>query len=181
MNITIDSQLIEWITGNGKWEYIKQSKPTQEKEYHFICNYYAPSSIKMWSSSFGEKLIQQILVNNGIEILQQRKINNIIPDIETQRAIIEVKTRNYTTSGTAGEKILGVPFKYCEINRIVHKPIYIILVGYQEKEAREKFKLSQNTTQQKKDFLNFIWHQYKIRYIFASQLLQKENVYKYFK
>lgn len=61
------------------------------------------------------------------------------PDLECSDYVYEVKGRNWTTTGTAGEKILGVPLKYGEVPVLYKKPLQIVLVGYQEYEAREHF------------------------------------------
>ena len=61
------------------------------------------------------------------------------PDWETDDYIYEVKGRNWTTSGTAGEKILGVPLKYSELIELSDKKVKIILIGYQEAEAKHDF------------------------------------------
>ena len=45
-----------------------------------------------------------------------------------------MKTHTWCTTGTAGEKILGVPFKYSELPRLYGKPLKIICVAYQERE-----------------------------------------------
>lgn len=61
------------------------------------------------------------------------------PDLECDEFVYEVKGRSWTTPGTAGEKILGVPLKYGELPRLYAKPLKIVLVAYQEYEARNKF------------------------------------------
>jgi hypothetical protein len=59
------------------------------------------------------------------------------PDIETDDVIVEVKGRTWTTTGTAGEKVLGTPVKYAEIPGHYGKPLRIVLVGKQEQELLE--------------------------------------------
>jgi hypothetical protein len=169
--ITIDDKLVKWICGYDYWIKLKKNKKNNQIEFEFISQYYILTSRSMWSSGFGETLVKSILRQNNIEILPINKIGNIIPDIETSKAIIEVKTRNYTTSGTCGEKILGAPYKYCGIYDTTKKPIYIVLVGYQEYEARTRFNMSKNTTTAaKKKLLDIYWREFKIRYIFLSEL-----------
>jgi hypothetical protein len=96
-------------------------------------------------------------------------------DLETDNYLYEVKTRNYTTPGTIGEKILGTPYKYSQIYKFSKKPILIVLVGFQEIEGREKFNLSQPSTEEKL-FLDFILDIYKIRYIFCSELIDNKKL-----
>lgn len=62
------------------------------------------------------------------------------PDLECDDYVYEIKSRTYSTSGTAGEKILGVPLKYSEVPILYGKPLKIILVAYQEQEAVNKFR-----------------------------------------
>ena len=59
------------------------------------------------------------------------------PDLVCDEYVYEVKGRSWTVTGTAGEKILGVPIKYGEVPRLFDKPLQIILVAYQEYEARK--------------------------------------------
>ena len=48
--------------------------------------------------------------------------------------IYEVKTSNWTISGTAGEKVLGTMYKYSDIPKFYKKPLKIICIAYQEYE-----------------------------------------------
>lgn len=73
--------------------------------------------------------------------IKPKQIAHFKPDLETDKYIIEVKTRNWTTSGTAGEKVLGVPRKYMDVPILYGKPLLIILVGYQEYEYSSNGKL----------------------------------------
>ena len=65
------------------------------------------------------------LVNYLLEVNEQPFVDSFRLDLE-----YEVKGRNYTTSGTVGQKILKRS-----------KPIYIVLVGYQECEGDKNFNL----------------------------------------
>lgn len=80
------------------------------------------------------------------------------------------------TPGTAGEKILGVPLKYGELPRLYKKPLQIILVGYQEYEAREKFAFgdlldSKNQTPELSKSLAFYKNQH-IEYVAFTDILK---------
>lgn len=63
------------------------------------------------------------------------------PDLETGDTIWEVKCRTWTTPGTAGDKVIGVPWKYAAAPRLYGKPLRIVLCGYQEYEARHNFRI----------------------------------------
>ena len=68
----------------------------------------------------------------------EEKIQGVHPDWETEDAIWEVKTRNWSVPGTAGEKILGVPYKYSDVPELYGKPLKIVCVAYQEWECTHK-------------------------------------------
>ena len=53
--------------------------------------------------------------------------------------IYEIKTRNYTSTGSIGEKALGIPYKYADIPELYKKPLKIILVGKLEYEGINKY------------------------------------------
>lgn len=101
---------------------------------------------KQWTT-----VLCQNLVKEGLEKLGRKNVRattrkksslrekSYDPDLECDDFVYEVKGRSWSTPGTAGEKILGVPLKYGELPRLYQKPLRIILVGYQEYEAREKF------------------------------------------
>lgn len=67
----------------------------------------------------------------------KKKIGKHIIDFETNDYFYEIKTRRYNMTGTAGEKILYVGFKYRNLTKI--KPIKIVLIAYQETEMSELF------------------------------------------
>jgi hypothetical protein len=93
---------------------------------------------------------------------------------EPDAFIIEAKAETYFTTGTAGEKILGCPFKYAEIPVLYNKPLKIICIGGAEKECREEYgNLSDlKCTPQKKKFLDF-FRENGIEYIGATDIMNK--------
>ncbi len=98
------------------------------------------------------------------------------PDLECDDYVYEVKGRNWTTSGTAGEKILGVPLKYGELPNLYKKPLQIVLVGYQEYEARQGFAFGDlldknNQTRELKDSLAF-YKEHEIEYVAFTDILK---------
>ena len=169
--MNIDTSLRAWINGMESWPYMKKTRDNNEAEYEFICEYFTPSSRKQWSSAFGEILVKTILERQGHAVWRPKKRNGLIADLETTEAFYEVKTRNWTTSGTAGEKILGAPFKYINFTKYTSKKLYIVLVGYQEYEARHKFKLLENN-ERKRAVLD-LYKQWNIEFIYCSDLLRK--------
>jgi|TARA_Y100000389_G_scaffold158935_1_gene160555 hypothetical protein len=93
-------------------------------------------SNNQWTTKLGEHLVRDVLEIQGQNPRRPRKIDGYSPDWETDQYIVEVKTRSWCTTGTAGEKVLGVPSKYCDIPLLYGKPLLIVAVGYQEWELR---------------------------------------------
>ena len=46
--------------------------------------------------------------------------------------MVEVKTVSYFTTGTASEKIFGVPWKYADVPRLYGKPLQVVCLGNTE-------------------------------------------------
>ena len=99
-----------------------------------------------WTTALCQDLVREALnllerkhVRKGTAMRSSVTSKQYAPDLECDDFVYEVKGRSWTMSGTAGEKILGVPLKYGEIPTIYHKPLRIVLVGYQEHEARHGF------------------------------------------
>jgi hypothetical protein len=87
-----------------------------------------------------------------------------------------VKTETYRTSGTAGEKILGVPFKYASVPRLYGKPMIIICLGGAEKACIEEYGNlgsddNPKRTPEKKKILEF-YKELQIEYVSATSLLR---------
>ena len=125
-----------------------------------------------WTTKYGEDLVKKQFEIDNIPIWKPKNINGLQPDWETPDHIIEVKTRNWTTSGTAGEKVLGVPYKYSDVPKLYGKPLLIICVAYQEWELThiDKYKIfgsgvSENKLKQLK-----LWKGMGIHYVPFSKL-----------
>ena len=87
-----------------------------------------------WTTRLGQSIVFECLDQLGENPKIPLKKKYYVPDIETDDFIYEVKTRSWTTSGTAGEKVYGTPLKYAEIPILYEKPLIIICVAYQEYE-----------------------------------------------
>lgn len=170
--VNIDEPLLEWGSGKGKWLDIGQKESDKQQEHAFICNYKPDAPERTWSGPFGETLVRSLLDRNNILILEPRELNVegtvIQPDIETDTCFIEIKTRNYTTSGTVGDKIFAAPHKYREVCEKYKKPIYVVLVGYQEVEARIKIGLFEDNAKKQHDFW---WNEYKVKFVCFSDIV----------
>ena len=82
-----------------------------------------------WSGQMGEKLVERLLQISGHHCWRPSKRGGHRPDWETRECVVEVKTRRWTVSGTAGEKVLSVAVKYGDVPTLYHKPLKIILVA----------------------------------------------------
>lgn len=85
-----------------------------------------------WTTRLGEDLVRDTLKELGKNPRKPKSIGGYLPDWETDDAIWEVKTRSWTVSGTAGEKVLGTMFKYAQVPELYGKPLRIVCVAYQE-------------------------------------------------
>jgi hypothetical protein len=138
---------------------------------------------KQWTTVLCQELVMEALIKLGRKnvrtttfkksSLRNKKYD---PDLECDDYVYEVKGRSWSTPGTAGEKILGVPLKYGEIPRLYKKPLQIILVGYQEYEAREKFAFGDlldknNQTPELRESLAF-YKERNIEYVAFTDILK---------
>ena len=128
---------------------------------------------KQWTNKFGEYICQEIFILLGKAVSKPVKMKNYEPDLEIDDAIVEIKTQTYYTDGTAGEKILGCPFKYAPIPNLYAKPLNIVCVGGAEKICREQYgNLPGKNVEcfEKKEFLEFYLKK-NIKYVGACDLL----------
>jgi hypothetical protein len=124
-----------------------------------------------WTTRLGEQLVYDILKFKGENPRRPIRKNGYNPDWETDEYIYEVKTRNWTTSGTAGEKVLGTMYKYSDIPIIYKKPLKIVCVAYQEYELTHgTTKIFNNVSPTKKEFLELA-NKLNINYIKFSDLI----------
>lgn len=139
---------------------------------------------KQWTTVLCQNLVMEALIKLGrknVRKTEQKKSSlrdkKYDPDLECDDYVYEVKGRSWCTPGTAGEKILGVPLKYGELPRLYKKPLQIVLVGYQEYEAREKFAFGDlldknNQTPELKESLEF-FKDHNIEYVPFTDILKE--------
>jgi hypothetical protein len=128
---------------------------------------------KQWTNKFGEHLCEEIHMISGKQFYKPVKKEHYQPDSEVDDAIWEVKAGTFFTSGTAGEKILGCPFKYAEIPDLYSKPLKILCMGGAEKICREQYGniSGPKTTPQKQKFLDFFKLNH-IEYVATTDILK---------
>jgi hypothetical protein len=158
----------------------KARKLKQTKEHNWGCHYRNiimkdDKKTNQWTTVVGEHFVKDILIILGHQvILKPSKKESKQPDIITDKSVYEVKSRTWGTTGTAGEKIYGVPWKYCDIPRLFGKPLYIVLVAAQEQRDGAEELLSVPTPEKKK-MIEF-WQSMNIHFIQLSTLLKIINL-----
>lgn len=127
---------------------------------------------KQWTNKFGEHLCEEIYILLGKNITKPVNKEHYQPDFEIDDAIIEAKANTYYTGGTAGEKILGCPFKYAEIPELYSKPLKILCIGGAEKICREQYGNLEGAkcSIQKRRFLDF-FRDNGIEYVSVTEIL----------
>lgn len=165
--------VIEWLMGDDK--LIKtMTKSSENKWGRGIIQ----SNTSQWTTKLGESVLFELLTlhNKNPKRITVGKVGankkRLMPDFEADDGIYENKARTYTTTGTAGEKILGTPVKYSECKRLYKKPVYIVCMGYQEKEAEDIFQVFKPKSKELKKILEFYEKEIGIKFIKASDLLK---------
>lgn len=160
---------------------LKESKKTEQNWGNSVMH---TVGRKQWTTVLCQDLVMEALIKLGRknvrhteQVKSSLRDKKYDPDLECDEYVYEVKGRSWSTPGTAGEKILGVPLKYGELPRLYKKPLQIILVGYQEYEAREKFAFGDlldknNQTPELRDSLAF-YKEHEIEYVAFTDILKK--------
>ena len=183
-NILDDMEVIEWCY-QGNSDSNEEEKKWGNDILKKYCNYPQNKVISQWTTKLCEEVVREALIRldyknvrrtKGIESSFGRK--KYCPDWETDKYIIEVKGRSWTTSGTAGEKILGVPLKYAEIPKLTGKKLKIVLVGYQEYEGKNCFAFgnisnSKECNEQARLMLDFYKYTMGFEYVCFTDLLKE--------
>ncbi len=165
-----NSQVIQWCFENPF------TNKNDEREWgNKIIKKYCNSSTNtcQWTTKLGENIVKEYykLMGNDNQVVY---VNNLKPDFQTEDSIIEVKTRSWNISGTAGEKVFGVSKKYCEIPVLTHKPLKIICVAYQDYESKNKFKLfNPEPNSQLYKIINYEQNILNIHYVSFVDLLKQ--------
>lgn len=188
-NLLDNAEVISWCYKPvTEFSLVNTSDPKKLKIANTIENNWARSIIggsgNQWTISLCQNLVKEALIRLGQKnvtstTLKKSSLRNkrYSPDIESDDFVYEVKGRSWTTPGTAGEKILGVPLKYGEIPTLYKKPLRIILVGYQEYEAKTGYAfgnlLNENDqTKELSDSLSY-FKKHNIEYIGFTDILKK--------
>lgn len=179
-----NKEVIQWIFGDLSFLPCieKKNKTVDESKYKLLEDKWGQDTLrilrpdlkldKQWTNRFGEYLCQEIYTLMGKDVSKPIKKEHYQPDCEIDTNIIEVKTGTFHTSGTAGEKILGCPFKYAEIPDLYSKSLTILCIGGAEKVCRNQYGnlAGSKCSIQKQRFLDF-FKANNIEYIGATDVL----------
>ena len=125
-----------------------------------------------WTNNFGEILVEELFTIQGKTVSEPKSRNGKKPDREINTHMLEAKAETHFTSGTAGEKILGTPFKYAEVPRLFEKPLLIVCLGGAEVSCRHQYGNigDIDVSEEKKAFLAF-FRTMGIEYVGATDIL----------
>jgi hypothetical protein len=177
-------EVVQWLFGDLSFlpAIEKKNKKSDCEKYKILEDRWGQTMLeirrpdlkmsKQWTTKFGEHICEEIYTLLGKDVLKPAKQQTYQPDSEVDDAIIEAKTQTFFTEGTAGEKILGCPFKYAEIPDLYGKPLQILCMGGAEKVCRESYGNlpGLKCSPKKKMFLDF-FSENKIEYIGATDIL----------
>jgi len=178
-------EVIQWLFGDLSFlpAIEKKNKTNDEAKYKILEDKWGQAMLKIrrpdlkldkqWTNKFGEHICEEIYSLLGKVVSKPVKKEHYQPDSEVDNAIVEAKAGTFHTGGTAGEKILGCPFKYAEIPDLYGKPLKILCMGGAEKVCRESYGNLPGVkcSPQKKKFLDF-FRENRIEYIGASDILR---------
>tara|TARA_B100000795_G_scaffold62828_1_gene42337 strand:- start:711 stop:1292 length:582 start_codon:yes stop_codon:yes gene_type:complete len=174
--------IINWCIKNpfviestlSRKEKNKQMNINEKKWGNQIIGRGPENHTSQWTTILGESIVAEVLSSQGHTVYRPKNMNGYKPDWEIENAIIEVKTRSWTTSGTAGEKVFGVPYKYAEIPKLYGKPLKIVCVAYQECELMHgKTRVfGDDISTEKKEMLAF-WKERNIEFVKFSDIINK--------
>ena len=153
----------------------KRLIPGKLKETLFLRNF----GVK--SGKLGELLVSETLRKRdvGVESITSAAalVNSVgnkqIPDFLTDNYIVEVKTSTWCTGGTAGEKVLAVPYKYAELPELYQRPLIIVGVAFQEwqmSNQRDMQVFGENVPNVRREMLD-LWKKQNIHYVKFSDIV----------
>jgi hypothetical protein len=180
-----NKEVLQWLFGDLSFlpPIEKKNKTADTKKYKVLEDEWGRRITKIrrpdlelakqWTTCFGQHVAEELLMLQGKTVTVPANKNGYEPDREVDDAIWEVKTETFHTEGTAGEKILGCPFKYAEVPRLYGKPLRIVCLGGAEKACREQYGSlpGGKCSEEKKAFLDF-YKSKGIEYVAATELLK---------
>jgi hypothetical protein len=180
-----DKEIISWLFGNTSFLppiEIKKNKTQDDRQLKILEDEWGQKKMKsrrpdlkssgQWTTKLGEHICEELCLLQNKKYFKPEKKQKFQPDTETDDAIWEAKTQTFFTTGTAGEKILGVPFKYCEIPELYGKPLKILCMGGAERECREHYyNIGEKCSEKKKKYLDF-YRENGVEFVGATDLMK---------
>ncbi len=180
-----NKEIIQWLFGDLTFlpPIEKKNKTADEEKLKQLEDVWGRNMLKVrrpdlalekqWTNKFGEHICEELMLLCGKEFSKPAKKDHYQPDCEVEDAIWEAKAQTFFTSGTAGEKILGCPFKYAEIPTLYSKPLRILCMGGAERVCREQYGNlpGEKCTPQKKKILD-CFKEIGIEFVAATDLLR---------
>ncbi|AAC96930.2 R.CviAI restriction endonuclease [Paramecium bursaria Chlorella virus 1] len=130
-----------------------------------------------WTTKLGEHIAEEIFILLGNirgEIKKVPVMNGLHPDGEADKFMFEAKSQLYYSTGTAAEKILGVPIKYRNVPDLYKKPLKIVCIAGAELRS-EEFGIFPGTKEydnKMREILKF-YKQNGIEYVRMTDLLSR--------
>ena len=167
-----NQSIIQWILGDLSF-LEERSKVSEDNWGRSMLKIINPAFNKTeWSGPLGQHIAMEMLLLAGYKNPRKpKRLNKVEPDLETDEYVWEIKNGTYLTSGTAHEKILGVPMKYSEVPIWFEKPLIILCMGRAEKMLREYYLDNPKPGTNRQKILQ-LYHSMNIRYMSASSLLE---------
>lgn len=117
-----DRNVVKWIYGDLSFLHAQTKEGEDAWGRQFTTK-------QQWSGHFGERLCKEVLMLREENVRKPEKFDKFQLDLEIDTHMIEVKTQTYLTTGTAGEKILGVPFKYADVPYMTGKGLKVVCIA----------------------------------------------------
>ena len=178
-------EVIQWLFGDLSFlpEIEKKNKTADEKLYKVLEDKWGQDMLKVrrpdlkldkqWTNKFGEHLCEEIFTLIGKNVTKPLNKQHYQPDSEVDDAILEAKAQTFYTSGTAGEKILGSPFKYAEVPELYGKRLKIVCMGGAEKVCRQQYgNLPGERSSAQKNKILECFREIGIEYVGATDILR---------
>lgn len=128
-----DLAVCRWVCGDVSW---LASKEDEDAWGRAALKTYTGKDLKCWSGALGEHVVPVLLRAAGYEVVPRRRFGAIKPDVVTPSFVVEIKTQTYHTTGTAGEKIMGVPYKYCDFKARYGLDVVVVCLARADALAR---------------------------------------------
>lgn len=184
-----DEEVVRWIFGDTGFLNISEETKNRTNDdkkrkinedswgwskYNDIIKPSKEISRKQWTTCFGQTVGKELYLLQNSKVWKPKKKNKYEPDLENDSCVVEVKTQTFFTSGTAGEKILGSPFKYASIPRLFGKPLIILCIGGAEKISREMYgNLGAKANAEQRKMLKFLSDELSIKFEGAMDILKR--------